>query len=337
MATGMSMSRMAGGFNPLALPQLRFFVHTDDGVPSHVFTGTSGAFSGTAPNMTFTDGAQAWGTFDQTVSQFMTVTGATSPGNNTTVRITNRVSFPDRVTYSNASGVAEAFAGSYATGGKVYSITDRLSGIAFSQAADRSGPAVQLVQKPGHRVWGNTGGSGNAASHIIAADPVASAFNGAPAFTLACYVNVVSYTSAGSGDGDLMALGDANALNTGTAHQIRWTLSNNGFTLFLDASTTTAGNNTIYSGGRPAGWTLFCVTYDGVGGANSVKFYADGTLLGQGSMIHSSPTLTRVLLGRSFALTPGGEWYTAGYAGFTGHLTAAEMQSLSSWFASTLA
>jgi len=72
--------------------------------------GTGDSISGTAPNMTLTDAA---GGFDAgMVGKDVVISGATTPANDGTFPITGYVS-PTQITYTNAGGVAEVFAGSW--------------------------------------------------------------------------------------------------------------------------------------------------------------------------------------------------------------------------------
>jgi hypothetical protein len=73
-------------------------------------TGTGDTISGTAPTMTLTD---AGGTFTATdVGRYITISGATTPANNGSFLIAGYTS-GTVITYTNASGVAEAFTGTY--------------------------------------------------------------------------------------------------------------------------------------------------------------------------------------------------------------------------------
>jgi hypothetical protein len=68
------------------------------------------AIGGAAPNMTLTDAAALF--TPALVGMSITISGATTPANNGTFLITGYTS-PTVITYTNAAGVAEAFAGSW--------------------------------------------------------------------------------------------------------------------------------------------------------------------------------------------------------------------------------
>ena len=73
-------------------------------------TGTGDSFSLAGTTITFTD---AGATFqDSDVGKSMIIEGATTPGNNGTFVITSRIS-ATQITYENASGATEAFAGTW--------------------------------------------------------------------------------------------------------------------------------------------------------------------------------------------------------------------------------
>jgi len=94
---------------------LRDFLHlgADITVPN-VVTGTGDTIGGTAPTMTLTDSAATF-TADM-VGRNITITGATTPANNGTFPIVGFTS-SSVISYTNASGVAEAFAGDWSVAG----------------------------------------------------------------------------------------------------------------------------------------------------------------------------------------------------------------------------
>jgi hypothetical protein len=134
------------GTNPIW--QARFFINaTDSNKTIRVEVGPNGGFiggnrtstgdtiGGTSPNMILTD---ATATFNATdVGRYITITGATTPANNG-VFLINSYTSPTLIGYTNASGVAEAFAlGTWSISGNWTStaITNRF--ISADPAADR--------------------------------------------------------------------------------------------------------------------------------------------------------------------------------------------------------
>jgi len=103
-------------------------------------TGVGDSFSGTAPAMTLTDSS---GAFDASfVGKSITIAGATTGGNNGTFTILT-VPGPTSVTYSNGSGAAEAFTGTWSVAGvgKVSigsSVTDYLQALWLQAVNDNS-------------------------------------------------------------------------------------------------------------------------------------------------------------------------------------------------------
>lgn len=90
-----------------------YLVLTDITVPDEV-TGTGDTIGGTAPTMTLTDAA---GTFTaDMVGRNITITGATTPANNGTFPVVGYTS-ATVISYTNASGVGEAFAGNWSVAG----------------------------------------------------------------------------------------------------------------------------------------------------------------------------------------------------------------------------
>lgn len=109
--------------------------------------GAGDSFSGTAPAMTLTDAA---GLFDSSmVGKSITIAGSTTPGNDGTFTILT-VPGATSVTYSNASGAAEAFAGAWSVAGvgKVSigsSVTDYLQAL-WLQAVNDNGPNLDAYR-----------------------------------------------------------------------------------------------------------------------------------------------------------------------------------------------
>lgn len=106
--------------------QARFFLNAADSRVIRIELGPNGGFlggtrtgfgdtiSGTAPTMTLTD---AGGGFVETdVGRYITIAGATTPANNGTFKVVSYISSTE-IEYTNASGVAEAFAGSWSFSG----------------------------------------------------------------------------------------------------------------------------------------------------------------------------------------------------------------------------
>lgn len=98
-------------------------VLTDITVPA-VVNGTGDDITGTAPNMTLTD---AGGSFTAAmVGREITIAGATTPANNGTFLITSYTS-ATVIGYSNASGVAETFTGTYSIAANFVVLSDAAS------------------------------------------------------------------------------------------------------------------------------------------------------------------------------------------------------------------
>lgn len=81
--------------------------------PFSPITGTGDSFAFSTPTVTLTDAA---GDFTQDmVGREITIAGATSPGNDGTFVVASYIS-ATQITYSNVSGVAEAFSGTWSVG-----------------------------------------------------------------------------------------------------------------------------------------------------------------------------------------------------------------------------
>jgi len=93
---------------------IRLELGPNGGFTGSTRTGTGDSFTGTAPDMHIVDAA---GTFLETdVGRYITITGSTTGANNGTFLITSYVSATE-VVYTNASGVAEAFPGTWSLEG----------------------------------------------------------------------------------------------------------------------------------------------------------------------------------------------------------------------------
>src|SRR5687767_11531911 len=80
-------------------------------VDSGEVSGTGNTFGGTAPNMTLNDPDFAFASTDQ--GRRIVITGSTTPGNDGTFLITAVNTTTRTVSYQNANGVAEAYAGTW--------------------------------------------------------------------------------------------------------------------------------------------------------------------------------------------------------------------------------
>lgn len=93
---------------------IRDYLHLQDITVPGVVTGTGDDISGTAPTMTLTDAA---GSFTANmVGRQITIAGATTPANNGTFPIVGYTS-ATVIDYTNASGVAETFSGTWSVSG----------------------------------------------------------------------------------------------------------------------------------------------------------------------------------------------------------------------------
>jgi hypothetical protein len=310
-------------FDPLTIGGLRFLVHTDDVSRVDVHSGPVGATAFTlsgAGDIRISDAGAAFSAQPNTHNQHITISGATSPGNDGTFRVTNRPSATDLI-WPNAARVAEAFAGTYTTHGKCDAISDRLSSISFVQATPTNRPTPEPAQKPGHYVFSFPSGTATQRRYADATHAVAADFDNAPAFTMLCYANVASASA-----NDFMAVTNGSG---SYLRAIRFGTYSTGLRLILTDGT---GSSTLTVADALSGWALYAAVYDGAGGAS---FYKDGVLLGSDSDAVRSPSgLTDIIIGQEIA--PAGEAYHAVYAGVIGAVSESAQARMATWCSDSL-
>lgn len=107
----------------LTKDQTKTLAEENSGTGPQISTGTGDSFAFSSPTVTLTDAGASWTSAD--IGRFITIAGSTSPGNDGTFMIES-VPSGTTLTYTNATGVTEAFAGTW-TINDPYSLEDDLN------------------------------------------------------------------------------------------------------------------------------------------------------------------------------------------------------------------
>jgi hypothetical protein len=127
----------------LNVSNTRTLTDESNALGAQISTGTGDTIGGTAPTMTLTDAGAVFTAQD--VGRFITLSGATTPANDGTFMIVGFTS-GTVISYNNASGVAEAFAGTW-TITKPYSIEDDIN-FARTDRRNIKGTASHITDVP---------------------------------------------------------------------------------------------------------------------------------------------------------------------------------------------
>lgn len=186
-------------------------------------TGSGDSFSGTAPSMTLTDAGAAFVT--GMIGQDVVIAGSTTPGNDGTFTITG-VPTPTSITYQNASGAAEAFAGTW-TIAKTAGLT-----LKVSTGANVVGDAVTI----------ENAGTGNALKVVDGSTTVVQVNGSGKVEITPTSGQSAVITAAGAG---VVDINSAAAVTIDAAANSNFTVAGADLTL----STTTSGNVVVTAAG----------------------------------------------------------------------------------------
>lgn len=253
--------------------------------------------------------------------------GVVMPSPNVAVMLGGRAAFnplalsPVYMTQTDSSTV---------TSGQVSAISDLVGAYTWSQATTTARPKANTTQVPGHTVWKHDDAVRRWLDRTDAA--LAGAIDGTPAFTMGCYMQVVTQPAT-----DSTLLGhtiSVTGYNPATRWQLRASSAGGGFTV-IESN----GGVTQYlhsSAGSPVpldtSWHFYAYTYDGSGVS---KFWSDGVQLGPNATgIDRSPTaMTHVTLGEAVLPSGAREFYVGGHFLCLGQLSSANMIKLKAWYA----
>lgn len=321
----------AGGFNPKSLPNMKFLALTK-GQPVTNVVNMSNRLNcsftlGSGTQTIITDTGKSFVTSFQ-IGMFVTITGATSPGNNGTFLITN--SSTNSITYNNAGRVAEAFGAgtSYVISGRIDSITDTIGSYPFTQTVqDTNKMSIDPTILNGHTTAClTTEAVGIRHCYVYTDAALAGAFNGNVQYTWGAYANVlVSNTQ----DYEFMFTAGATFPSfTGDYRRFMFTGSNNSVRSIHRASGTTT--TFTATGDIRGAWKLLWMTYNGSGQA---VFY-DGTT--QLSIINGTHRacagMADTVFGEVVQQSGARQIYIAGWFGGTQMYTTVDMGKMLTWF-----
>lgn len=323
MARGLpTLARASAGFHPRILPGIKWLVQTDKITIADTKSGTGGSFSKSGSNVTFTPTVPP--SFTQLENdQFMSISGATSPGNNGHFQI-NSVTATS-VIYTNAAGATEAFSGSWATQGRAASLVDEIGSFTFSRATNTERPGVNTNLKPNHKLLTFCGaGTASYRKLLVCSDAtLAGALNGSPACTFGIYWNP-TYASTTQ---DMIAHTDSSTTYNNTlAFRI---LAPTG-TRLRDVSGG-ATTNYSYTTQPAAAYKLMCVTYDGAG---TTTWYEDGVQVNQvtGGIDRNPVGMAEVVIGESSANNAVRSIFVGGAFVCTGLLSTQLQTTTKLWY-----
>lgn len=318
MTTGaMNMTMIAAPQPPPASLNLAFWFQTDNVSVANTKTGTGDTLTFLTGSVTLLDAATSFDGTGIDVGQYITIAGATSPGNNGTFPITSRPTV-NSVTFTNAAGVTEGYGGTWALNGRCDSFTSRDPGAyTFTQVATTQRLSIDNGAKPGHKVLHRNALSPTGSKYLARTDAtLAGLFNGNTACTMGFYGARITFVTATIPDLEI------NATQGGTVNMLSYkqALSNQtGGSQGFRRDAGGASNNTVTYTFDTA-YHLYARTY--VTGGTSEEF-VDGVSIGTVSNTIRSPAgLT--ILNLSMQGTPQetiyGGWFAANYAMSAGQL-----------------
>lgn len=328
MPTSMAMARQAsGGFNPLSLTDTVFLCVSTDATAQNGASGSgTGTISGSAPTMTFT----ASGIQGYHVGGTLTISGATTPGNNGSFTILTAGA--GTCTYSNASGAAESIpgGGSWSILGQVASIIDRKNGFEFTPLNGTTNAySLNTSIFPGKRVLAT--GSTLLRYMLRNNTDAAGLVNGLTPITVFTYFNPVTFP--GGTIAYLQTRDQPGGTTPSSAMYARYVTAAGSKDL---NRRTSAGNSTTYPTTfslTTNAWQSMCLAYDGNTG---IEWYVNGVSQGTATAsptrsLSSQQTILWGSLNDSTTPAGGAQQQVGVMALYTQRLSAGTIANMHAW------